>query len=280
MSTNSLITEVHEYLDDAFAAVEEKGGAVPEVKNLTNLEAAVDSINNIVPPDLSKVLDAEALKNIQNIIVAGKARQYFKLGDEFLISYGSYTMPMRVIGFADATVKKDELETIVSAIQLEMKYTDTNSVNWVISTNLPYSNSDLNSYIEGTVQPKLSAEFLACLGETKVQFWTRSNTTDVSYHKLFAPSMAELGFTELTVVTEQQAAVEGPAFEYYQEATNAKRVKSAINTPSSPESYWARSFSPVLLDYAARVKTDGDSGSSPYSQLRKVVAACNFIGGK
>lgn len=47
MSTNSLITEAHTYLDGAFAAVEEKGGVVPEVKNLANLEAAVDSIKPI-----------------------------------------------------------------------------------------------------------------------------------------------------------------------------------------------------------------------------------------
>lgn len=48
MSTNSLITEAHTYLDGAFAAVEEKGGVVPEVKNLANLEAAVDSIKPII----------------------------------------------------------------------------------------------------------------------------------------------------------------------------------------------------------------------------------------
>ncbi len=44
MSTNSIITEAYNDLTDAYNAVEEMGGTLPEQKNLANLEASVDSI--------------------------------------------------------------------------------------------------------------------------------------------------------------------------------------------------------------------------------------------
>lgn len=45
MSINSIITEAYNDLTDAYNAVEEMGGALPEQKNLANLEASVDSIS-------------------------------------------------------------------------------------------------------------------------------------------------------------------------------------------------------------------------------------------
>lgn len=231
----------------------------------------------ITPPDLSKVLDKEALENIQKIVAQRQQAEYFNLGDEFLVPYGETTMPMRVVGFADATVQKDGEDVVVPAIQMEMKYCAAGSSDWATSGKVNYSASKLKTYIDGQVQTKFSSDFLACLGETRVQFCTRNGDTDVSYCKLFAPSMAELGVTDTAHNNVIQAAVEGPAFQYYQGAKDAKRIKQEVNATGTARSYWTRSlysgtsnlFSYVYLSGAP----DYDSCYSAY----RVAAACNFI---
>lgn len=233
---------------------------------------------DLFEPDLTQVLNEEQYINLSNIVKAGVANEYLKLGDELLIAYDNTTMPMRVIGFADATVKRGDEDVSVPAIQMEMKYGAVGTTDWATSGSVNYSASKLKAYIEGQVQTKFAADFLACLGETRVQFCTRSNTADVSYCKLFAPSMAELGVTNASYNTAQQASIEGPAFEYYQGATDAKRVKQAIDATGVAQNYWTRSIYSGGSSYFGYIFTSGAPNSNRYAYAIRAVAACNFIG--
>lgn len=218
------------------------------------------------------------LANLSKIVQQGVARDYLALGDELVIPYNGATMPMRVVGFKNATVKQNGADVSVPAIQMEMKYCAAGTTDWATSGSVNYSASKLKSYIEGQVQTKFAADFLACLGETRVQFCTRSNGTDVSYCKLFAPSMAELGVTNTSYNTAQQASIEGPAFEYYQGAGDAKRIKQAIDATGTAQNYWTRSLYAGSSYNFGYVQTSGAPSYNDCYDATRVVAACNFIG--
>ena len=218
------------------------------------------------------------LDNLTKIVQQGLASEYLKLGDELSIAYNGAKMPMRVVGFADAVVRQNGTDVTVPAIQMEMKYCAAGTTDWAANGSVNYSTSKLKTYIDGQIQPKFNSDFLACLGETKVKFCTRSNGTDVSYCKLFAPSMAELGVTNASYNTAQQASIEGPAFQYYQGATDTKRVKQAIDATGSAQYYWTRSLYAGNSNYFGRVYASGAPNDSFCGITHRAVAACNFIG--
>ena len=233
---------------------------------------------DLFEPDLSQAFDEEQYVNLSNIVKAGVASEYLALGDELPIAYNGATMPMRVVGFANATVKQNDTEVSVPAIQMEMKYCAAGTTAWGASGSTNYSASTLDTFIVGQVQSKFAEGFLACLGETKVQFCTRSNGTDVCYRKMFAPSMAQLGVTHASYNTAQQASIEGPAFEYYQGANDAKRIKQAIDATATAQSYWTSSLYSGNSSAFGYVLTSGAPNNRHYNDTYRVAAACNFIG--
>lgn len=256
-----------------------KGVDVPESAKIEEYPEYIIQIagGGSIPdaPDLSKVLTKQDLDDIQAIVAAGKASEKFKLGDEFLVSYGSYTMPFEIVGFNDVEIEGGET---VPAINLLAKYTNETNSQWGDSGSTKYSASTLRSSIT-TYQGKLDADFVACLANTKTQTYSRDGSTDVVYDKLFAPSMAQLGVTDTAYNNASQAAVEGPAFAAYQGAANAKRVKKAIDATGTAQNYWTSSlYSGDSYGFGC-VQTSGAPGSDYYDLTCRVVVACNFIGG-
>lgn len=261
------------------ASIIAKGVDVPESAKIEDYPDYIAQIvvdeTPITPPDLSKVLDAEALANIQNIIYQGKAQEYFSLGDELLVTYGGYTMPFEVVGFEPVEV---EGGNTVPALNLLTKYTLQDTSQWGASDDTKYSASTLRTNITTTYQNRFDANFVACLASTKVQTYSRDGSTDVVYDKLFAPSMAQLGVTDTSYNNAQQAAVEGPAFTAYQGAANTKRTKGSIDDTLNMKVYWTRSMHPTSTSsFGAIIKT-GAPGYDTYNKYITTLAACNFIG--
>lgn len=259
-----------------------KGVDVPEDAKIEAYPEFVAQISTpAIPdaPDLTKVLTAQDLADIQTIVAAGKASEKFQLGQTLLITYGTYIMPFEIVGFEDVVAQIDGTEQTVHALNLESKYTDETGSRWGANGSTKYSASTLRSYMTTTYQGKLDTNFVACLANTKKQTYSRDNTTDVVYDKLFAPSMAELGVTDASYNTVQQAAVEGPAFTSYQGAADAKRVKYAINATTTAQPYWTSSLYSSLSNFFGNVRASGAPTHNNYDATFRVVAACNLIGG-
>ena len=189
-------------------------------------------------PDLSQPLDETGLKQLQKIVATGKANEYLNLGDELITTYGGYTMPFEVVGFDDAELQDGSK---VPAINLLSKYTTAGTSQWGSNANRAYSESILRNTIQMT-QASFEPNFVDCLANTKVQTISRTGSTDVVYDKMYAPSMAQMGVTEVAYNSAAQAAVEGPAFTWYSNSVQAKRVKSTVADAGTNVIYWTRSI--------------------------------------
>ena len=234
---------------------------------------------DLFEPDLSQPLNEEQRANLKNIVAAGVASEYLSTGQTILVPYSTYTMPFEITGFNDVVAKISGAELTVHAINLLAKYTNETDSQWGASGNTKYSASTLRSTIIGSgYQGKFDPDFVACLADTKVQTYSRDGSTDVVYDKFFAPHMAQLGVTDAAYNNAQQAAVEGPVFAAYQGASNAKRVKQAINATSAAQTYWTSSLYSGNSSYFGFVQTSGAPNNLIYYDARRVVAACNFIG--
>lgn len=253
-----------------------KGVDVPEDVMIEDLPEYIAQINGGSSiPDLSKVLTKDDFEIIQKIIGAGQASEKFSVGDEFLISYGSYTMPFEVVGFEPVEVEGGVTKP---AINLLAKYTSETKSTWALYATTTYSASNLHSNITTTYQNKLDANFVECLAITKTQTYSRDGSTDVVYDKLFVPSMAQLGITDTKYNNAQQAATEGPAFTAYQDSDNAKRLRQAINNTSLGSSYWTRSIFPGQSASFGYVAASGALGYMSSGADSALLAACNLIG--
>lgn len=230
-------------------------------------------------PDLSETLTADDFDKIQKIVATGNASEYFNIGDEFKVTYGDYVMPFEIVGFEDVVAQVNGEEKTVHAINLLTKYTSDISTAYGSSGSTKYSGSTLRTTIIGSgYQNKLDSNFVGCLANTKVQTYSRDGSTNVVYDKLFAPSMAQLGVTDTAYNNASQAAVEGPAFAAYQDATNAQRVKQAIEDTGAVQNYWTRSLYSGNSYHFAYVQTSGAPSYNLYSSSKRVVVACNLIG--
>lgn len=193
------------------------------------------------------------------------------------MSYDLYTMPFEIVGFEDVVSQTDGAEQTVHALNLLAKYTSEDATHWGDNGSTKYSASMLRSHITTTYQGKLDANFVACLANTKKQTYSRDGSTDVVYDKLFAPSMAQLGVTDASYNTAQQAAVEGPVFTAYQGAADAKRVKYAINVTTNVQYYWTSSLFSGSSNLFGIIHTVGKPTSGIYSNNIRAVAACNLV---
>lgn len=235
---------------------------------------------DLFAPDLTKSFDqmtAEERMNISNIVKGGLASEFLSLGQSILVPYGSFVMPFEIVGFEDVVAQIDGAEQTVHALNLLARYTDETGSQWGANGSVKYSASTLRSSCT-TYQSKLDANFVACLANTKKQTYSRDGSTDVVYDKISVPSMAQLGVTNASYNTAQQASVEGPAFTAYQGAADAKRVKCAINATTTAQNYWTSSLCSGNSSNFGRVITSGAPNRNIYGNTYRVVAACNFIG--
>lgn len=183
-------------------------------------------------------------------------------------------MPMRVVGFADATVQKDGEDVVVPAIQLGMKYCVEPMCGWG-SRRSVYSGSIPRTQINNTIKPKFSDDFLNCLGKTKVQSYSSADGLDVVYDDLFVPSLEKLGQSASWYTGY---SYEGPTFQYYQGADSSKLIKTLFGTATN-SGYWTRSSaSNSETQFYINHKGIATGQSLIYIASYYIVAFCNFIG--
>lgn len=260
-------------------AIIEKGVNVPDTEKLDTYHEYIDQISgepSFTQPDLSHVQSPEELANIQAIVAAGKASEYFELGQTILVPYDTYTMPFEIVGFENVEV---EGGATVPAINLLAKYTTSYYSKWEASGTTKYSDSILRNDIVTTYQSALDTNFINCLSNTKTQTYSRDGTTDVVYDKLFAPSMAQIGVTNTAYNSAAQAALEGPAFTSFQGAIDTDRLKNSIDATNTARQYWTRSLYSGNQNYFGFILPPSGQPhfGAPYGTC-SIVVACNLAG--
>lgn len=231
-------------------------------------------------PDLSKPLDKNGLDNLSAIVKDGKASEYLNLGDELLVSYGTFTMPFEVVGFTDVTIQNNGMDETVPAINLLSKYLSPTSSIWNSNPITQYASTTLQSYITNTMQTQFNNDFVECLGATKIQRWRyySDSASYTSYLKMYAPSATQLGATTSVGITASQQADEGPIFTSYQGASNAKRIKYLLNNTSQAQNYWTSSRYINTTTDSFYIASTGSINSYDTNTNFYVAVTCNFIG--
>lgn len=281
MSIQEQLSRIQEAKTAIRQTIISKGVEVPEAAKINEYADYIAQITagQVIPdtPDLTKELTAWDLVDIKAIVAAGIADQRFELGQTLLVKHGKYTMPFEIVGFNDVTAQIDGAEKTVHALNLLSQYACVDSTRYA-NTMVPYSESTLRQTMVN-LNNNFDSYFLDCLANTKVQTYNQDGSTDTVYDKLFAPSMTQLGITDATYNTAEQAAVEGPVFTTYQDADDAKRVKYAVNAVSTARTYWTRSLFLSLVNNYAAISTNGfATGLGSYSGMAYPVLACNLIG--
>lgn len=257
-----------------------KGVNVPESAKIEDYPGYIAQIgpSPIVPdvPDLTKVLTAKELSDIQAIVAAGMAPQKFELGQTLLITYGTYTMPFEIVGFEDIIAQVDGVENQVHALNLLTEYTYDGTTVWSPSRTYPYRESNIRSFISTRLN-EISADFVACLANTKFQVYNIDGSIHTLYDKLYAPSITELGGTAAFLV-DGQTTSEGPTFTAYQNATNEQRAKKAIGTTGAAQAYWTRTVNTKNNNGVGFITNTGAINNTVYYGSQHVVTACNLVG--
>lgn len=220
------------------------------------------------------------LDNLSNIVKAGMASEYLKVGDILQIPWADGTkVQRRVLGFGDRVVKIGDVEQVVPAIQMDDVYLfKTPTVYYGSSAiSVVYPSSYLRAFINSTVTNIQSSEFLECLGATKVSTVARvvngQASILTSYDKIFAPSVVELG-AKHNSYSEAQAGGEGVTPDFY---LNNPLLSREVEGEGYPRIFWTRS----LARDRARYMFVGDAGDILYGKQTSsyyVLPTYNFIG--
>lgn len=263
-----------------------KGVDVPETAKIETYPEYIAQITGggSVPdaPDLSQVLTKQDLDDIQAIVKAGKASEKLSLGDKLLVGFGAgspqpYTMPFEIVGFDDVVIQDENGEDKTThAINLLAGYAVGPGTTFGTS-GYPYSESALRNFINSTYTSQVNSDFLACLGNTKVQSLDSGKTLTVVYDKLFAPSSVQIGVTDSSFITNDQISSEGPIFPLFDTSDSTVRVRNGLSGGAARD-YWTRSLS-VAGTQPVYIQTSGQPANGFFFNNYWVVAACNFIGG-
>lgn len=220
------------------------------------------------------------LDNLSNIVKAGAASEYLKVGDILQIPWVDGTeVQRRVLGFDDRTVQINGEERVVPAIQMDDVFLFSTPTVYYSSSStvVVYPSSRLRTFINTAITNMQPPEFLECLGSTKVPTVARTLNGQTSvltvYDKIFAPSVVELG-AKHNSYSEAQAGGEGVTPNFY---LNNPLLSREIEGEGYPRTFWTRS---LALDRAGYIFV-GDAGDILYGKQTSpyyVLPTYNFIG--
>lgn len=229
------------------------------------------------PPDLSEPLTESQYQDLKAVIKAGKASEYYNVGDTIKVSYGNHIMPFEIMDFESTTRQKNGNEEVVPAINVWARYTDDVGELYDNDIEASYSGSALRTFITGPYQNKLDPNFVACLADSKVETVKQDGSIDVVYDKLYAPSFSQVNVKGSNYVTPEQIAIEGASFNK-EDGGQQWRIRQGIDSQSTGKTYWLRSSKLADVAYAGRVLYNGNSGIADKTVSYFVAPAGNLIG--
>lgn len=261
-----------------------------------------NAILSVLAEDTPGTHPVENLKDIRSIVKAGLAPRIFAVGQQIIVPYTYddvvYDCPFDILGFQPVTLEDG---TVTPGMQLGMHYATIESIQfdapeptnpnadiqkygysryrdsamrqwlnsdadrnewWNKTSDTDVAPAQLNQY-KGFMAG-FEEEFLSILGNVKIQTLTNNVTDggeiDVMYDKFYLPSLEEMyGVPQMT-------EVEGPAFEYWKQATglvapnnaaNVRRIFYRLDSPTTVEMVRLRSATRITSCYVCYCGTIG-----------------------
>lgn len=198
---------------------------------------------------------ANAINNIsdETYLVNGYGYKMFNVGDTVSLNYGGTATTFRVVHKNYKTTNKIVL--LSENILVNYKWD---------SSNNNYSESDIRTYLNGTVLGKFSSAIQNAIVTTSVA--CHNNSTAVTCKdKIWLPSYAEVGLG-----THNYAPVEGSCFSYFSTDATNRRIKKLNGTANY---WWLRTPYSGDSYIAWRVGTDGSGNRGGVTNSYGVVPA-------
>ena len=198
----------------------------------------------------SKVLNNNSWDTIRKVVLAGKAADYWSVGDtKSITSKSGKTYTIRLVDlqdgryeYSDGSGSSKAVFEFVECYNLNgrtgwsMNSTDTNDGGW--------ENSKMRKEIMPTILADLPDDMVAAMSQVKVLSGIGGKTTTVassSNNILFLPAEIELGYIS---PYHSIGVTESPLghFDYYSDSINSRRLRiKYIVDSSNTGSWWQRS---------------------------------------
>lgn len=236
-----LVQNIATSIKNAWDAVEEMGGAVPENKNLANLPAGIMSIpTGPLPPGVPTTL--EELKQMVN-----RGRE-IAVGTEIEDTYNGQSNPWIVVAnLNDSNVYKKADDSNFTGAILQRKFiTNVGQVWNNYGSNQIYRTSAINTYLNNTYLNNCSTQIKEIIDTVKIPSKT---TTSLEYvqAKISLPSVEEV-YGDASQFGGAGQNQEGQYFEYWKNKTKLSNPSNTANTgrvatltTGTAQNWWLRS---------------------------------------
>ena len=185
----------------------------------------------------SEKLDLSTWIGIQNIIRAGKASNYFDIGDELVSLYDGREIIWQVIGInVDAPTDSNFTHSMTIQTKDCLENRAWGSVN-----DNRYINSSIRAYLNSSFLSNLDPELSAVIGQVNKKVAVSNDIgggQDSFFDKVFLLSRKEVDLGNEGVITGEFV------YPFYSGKGNANRIK---NLDGSASIWWLRS--PIVSNY-------------------------------
>jgi len=214
----------------------------------------------------SEKLNLSTWIGIQNIIRAGKASNYFDIGDQLVSLYDGREIIWQVIGI-DVDTPSDSNYTHSMTIQTKDCVEDG---VWESGNDNRYINSDIRAYLNSSFLSNLDPELSAVIGlvNKKVAVRNAIGGQDSFSDKVFLLSRKEVDLGDEGVTTGEFV------YPFYNGKGDANRIK---NLDGSAREWWLRSPYVSSSGRVRTVNTSGATGVPTSTSTRGVSPACVII---
>lgn len=214
MSLKSVVSDIGIHLKNAYDAVEEMGGELPEQKNFANLAVAVDSISVAPPYDPGN-------PTIEGLKAAVDAGDYtaFPVGVEIPDTYAGIDNPLIVAQYLDSTNNSAYGGAEGVILIRKYSYPGSDDIGSQFGSNAFYKDSAIRSYLNNTYLQNCSAELKTVLSNITIKTYrSGSGEYETTNDKWFMMSVTE--------VYGSSSYIEGIAWDYW-------KGKTGFTTPSN-----------------------------------------------
>lgn len=217
MSLKDTVQSVADNLQAAYAAVQEKGGELPEHKNLQNLSEAILSISG-----------GGGKGNLGKLLALFRSNpeecyKQYPVGTEFADTWNGEDAPLILVSYKQ--VRKLD-GTWVDGITMQRRFASSNAVPWSQPTVGSVETSSMPIYLNGEYFEKCSDMVKSCLCEVMAPCSSRSGNASITGYvdsKWFLPVLPN-------VMGAVQQLPWGQWWEYWYQRTGLTNGSTNPNT--------------------------------------------------
>ena len=226
---------------------------VAEDTNYTAPASKTCSVNVTLP---TNTLNDNDWGTISQASAAGKAANYWKVGDEKNISVNGETLTLVIVGFGHDDLAGGGKAGITFGLKHLMK--DQRQMNSSNTNSGGFPGSAMYSWLQNTLLEQLPSDLQAVLKSVnkKTSKGSASSTINTNAMKLFLFSEIEIFGT-----STYSASGEGAQYPYF--ATAGNRIKHLANGTGAAYWWWERS--PVASNSSGFCGVGSGGGASTYS---------------